>query len=128
MHMAHDLTTEAIRLAMGMQQLRAENASRNIALANTPGAQATRLDFGSSQGLLEQAATLSMQGADGLVETLETAGSRSAVSESLDASGTGIHLDDEVADMAGANLQYQALAESLSRHFGLMRLAITGRN
>lgn len=128
MSTGHDITTEAVRLAMSMHELRAETASKNIALANTPGAQATRLDFGSSQGLLEQAAALSVHDDDSLLGSLAAAGSSPVAGESLDAAGTGINLDEEVANMASANLEYQALTESLNRHFGLMRLAITGRN
>ena len=127
MSMGNDLTTEAIRLAMGMQELRAENASRNIALANTPDARATRLDFASTQGLLQRAAAPAAGDEDGLMNALSAAVLRPLASESVDADGT-VNLDAEVANMASANLEYQALTESLNRHFGLMRLAITGRN
>jgi len=123
----NDITTEAVRLAMSMNQLRAEYASQNIAKAGTPGAQATRADFGISQGLLEQAAQLSQSGESGLLEALTNAAAQPQSGEHLDAGGT-INLDEEVADMASANLKYQALTESLNRHFGLMHLAITGRN
>ena len=128
MSMGNDLTTEAIRLAMGMHELRAENASRNIASANTPGAHATRLDFASTQGLLERAAAPAPSDEDSLMNSLSVAASRPLASESVDADGTGVNLDAEVASMASANLEYQALTESLNRHFGLMHLAITGRN
>ena len=37
-------------------------------------------------------------------------------------------LDQLVADSVSAGMNYQALTESLSRHFGLMRLAINGRS
>ena len=128
MSMGHDITTEAVRLAMGMRESSAENASRNIALANTPGARATRLDFGSSQGLLEQAAALAPNNADGLLAALDVAGAQPDADVTHVTVGADINLDEEVADMATANLEYQALTESLNRHFGLMRLAITGRN
>jgi len=124
----NDITTEAIRLAMSMNQLRAEYASQNIAKAGTPGAQATRLDFGLSQGLLEQAVKASQSGETGLLEALTNAAAQPTSSEYLEAPGSAINLDEEVADMASANLKYQALTESLNRHFGLMHLAITGRN
>ena len=119
-----DLTTEAIRLALQMNQVRAEFASQNIARAATPGALATRLDFATSQGLLE-AAALSDGNADGLLRALA-----SAADEPMAATTTGspINLDEEVADMTTANLKFQSLTETLSRRFGLMRLAISGRN
>jgi len=124
----NDLTTEAVRLAMSMNQLRAEYASQNIAKASTPGAQATRLDFGFSQGLLEQATQVSSSGDTGLLDALANASAQPQSGERLDAPGSTINLDEEVADMVSANLKFQTLTESLNRHFGLMRLAITGRN
>jgi flagellar basal-body rod protein FlgB len=130
MSAGNDITTEAIRLAMSMNQMRAEYASQNISRSSTPGAQATHLDFASSQGLLEQAVSFSssseIQG--GLSEALALAASSLSSGEQATTSTAPIDLDEEVADMASANLKYQALTESLNRHFGLMRLATTGRN
>jgi flagellar basal-body rod protein FlgB len=121
--MSNDITTEAIRLALQMNQLRAEFASQNISRASTAGALATQLDFGASQGLLDAAA-----GAHG-----EAPGLAMAIADAADHAqprahaGAAINLDEEVADMTTANLKFQSLTESLSRRFGLMRLAITGR-
>lgn len=128
MSSGNDLTTEAIRLALGMQQIRAEVAGQNIARANTPGAQATRLDFGISQSLLSQAAAPGAGNDRALIDALSAAAGRSPHGQSLDAPGTPIQLDEQVADLSSASLNYQALSESLSRHFGLMRLAVTGKN
>lgn len=128
MIIGNDLTTEVVRLAMGMQQLRAEVSARNIASANTPGVTATRLDFGSSQSLLNSAIEASATGDGDLVQQLEAAQSRPLASESVDPVGSPIQLDEEVANMASASGQYQTLTEALNRHMGLMRLAITGRN
>jgi flagellar basal-body rod protein FlgB len=128
MSAGNDLTTQAVRLAMSMSQLRADFASQNIANASSPGAQATRVDFGRSQGLLEQAASASASNEQDLLVSLSEEASQPSTNKHLDAPGTAINLDEEVADMASANLKYQALTESLNRHFGLMRLAITGRN
>lgn len=128
MSAGNDITTEAIRLAMSMTQLRADLASQNIAKASTPGAQATRLDFGTSQGLLDQLAA-TPAGAEGdLLAALSDATGRPAAAEYHEAPGTAINLDEEVADMASASLRYQSLTESLNRQFGLMRLAISGKN
>jgi flagellar basal body rod protein FlgB len=124
--MSSDLTTEAVRLAMSMSQLQAEYASQNIGRAGTPDAHATRLDFSHSVGLLEQAAAGSAD-AERLLPALADAGAHPVSAEVLSVEA-GINLDEQVADMATANLKFQALAESLNRHFGLMRLAITGRN
>ncbi len=128
MSIGNDLTTEAVRMAMGMQQLRAEVAARNIASANTPGAVATRLDFGSSQGLLESAIQPASSDVPDVMRELEASRTRPLASESAEPEGVAIQLDEQVADMASASGQYQTLAEALNRHMGLMRLAITGRN
>jgi flagellar basal-body rod protein FlgB len=123
-----DITTEAVRLAMSMNQMRAEYASQNISKSNTPGAKAVHLDFAHTQGLLEQVASLSGVDKDSLLGALAEAASAPAFTEKSDAFSGAINLDEEVADMASANLKYQALTESLNRHFGLMRLAVAGRN
>jgi flagellar basal body rod protein FlgB len=81
-----------------------------------------------SQGLLEQAAQLSQSGDSTLLESLSAAAAQPQSGEFLEAPGSSINLDEEVADMASANLKYQALTESLNRHFGLMHLAISGRS
>jgi flagellar basal-body rod protein FlgB len=128
MSAGNDLTLQAVRLAMSMSQVRADFASQNIAQASTPGAQAVRVDFGRSQGLLEQAIGGANNNEQGLLVSLSEAALNPASSEHRDALGTAINLDEEVADMASANLKYTALTESLNRHFGLMRLAISGRN
>jgi flagellar basal body rod protein FlgB len=124
--MSNDLTTQAVRLAMSMSQVQAEYASRNIARASTPGAQALSPDFGGSLALLSQAAGAAPD-ADHVQAALAQAAQHPVTAEHV-AADAGIDLDEQVADMATANLKFQALAESLNRHFGLMRLAITGRN
>lgn len=126
--MSNDLTIESVRLALGMHQLRAETAAQNIARANVPGARVARLDFGASQALLAHAAG---QGADvdpALRQSLAAAANAVPHSVVPDLEGTPIQLDEQVADAASANLGYQALSEALSRHFGLIRLAIAGKN
>jgi flagellar basal-body rod protein FlgB len=121
-----DLTTQAVRLALGISQLRADVASRNIANASTPGAQAAHVDFARSQGLLEQAAA--GRGSEtSLLQARAEATARPGGVERLDAPGIAINLDEQVADMSTASLEFQSLTESLNRHFGLMRLAINGR-
>jgi flagellar basal-body rod protein FlgB len=122
-----DLTTQAVRLALGISQLRADVASRNIANATTPGAQAVRVDFASSQNLLERVASAPDGEQPSLLQALADAAAQPAGHERTDA-GVAINLDEQVADMATASTEFQALSESLNRHFGLMRLAIAGRN
>jgi flagellar basal-body rod protein FlgB len=125
--MSHpEITTEAVRLALGMHQLRAEYAGRNIANANVPGTQALRPDFAQTQRLLEEAAGVGSEDAFQVEQRLSA--HRASDSVSLQAGGMAKNqVDEEVADMVGASLAYQTLSQSLSRYFGLMRLAVTGR-
>jgi flagellar basal-body rod protein FlgB len=125
--MSHpEITTDAVRLALGMHQLRAEYASRNIANANVPGTQAVRPDFAQTQGLLEEAARVGSGNAFQVRQRLSA--HRTSDSVSLEASAIATNqVDEAVADMVGASLAYQTLTQSLSRYFGLMRLAVTGR-
>jgi len=118
--MTQELTIDAVRLALGMYQLRAQVAGLNIANAGTPSARASRIDFAQTRQALDSAA----QG-DGAklatgIEALSHA--RSAPTPQA------IQLDEEVAEMAAASAGYQTLTEALSRQFGLMRLAATGRS
>jgi flagellar basal-body rod protein FlgB len=124
--MANDITVEAVRLALGLQQLRAEVASSNIALANTPGHQVQRLEMGSAKALLRQAA---MPGVgQSLFDSLASLSSTDLASVVADPSAAAAQPDSQVAEMVAASLDYQSLAESLNRHFGLMRLAVSGRS
>ena len=125
--MSQDLTTQAVRLALGLNQLRAECASRNIAAASSPGGRTERLDFARSQGILAQVAADPADANGRLSQAIARAVHDPGVRTSDVASG-GINLDEQVADMASATLEFQALSESLNRHFGLMRLAISGRS
>jgi len=118
--MATEQTIDAVRLAMGMYQLRAHVASLNIANASTPGARAARVDFASAQAALHGAA----QGAEtSLAQAIADITHAAPVATDLP-----INLDEQVADMSAAGVGYQALGEALSRQFGLMRLAVTGRS
>lgn len=120
--MGSETTIEAVRLAMGIEELKARVASLNIANANRPDAQALRMDFAAAQAALTQAAGA---GDAGAALRQASADIRTAA-PSL--AGQPIQADEQIADMSAAGLHYQALSEALSRHFGLMRLAISGRS
>lgn len=123
--MSGDTTIEAVRLALGLQELQARVAGTNIANAGRPDAQALRIEFADAQAALQGAA----EGAGGELvaghlHALEASlGERTAVP-----SAEPINLDVQVAEMVSAGTNYQVLSEALSRQFGLMRLAIGGRN
>lgn len=116
--MATDTTIDAVRLALGLQELRARVASLNIANAGVPSAQTLRADFSSVQAGLDPAAD--PQRVDKAIDALADL--------TPEPTGDPIHLDAQVAELSSASADYQTLTEALSRKFGLMRLAITGRN
>lgn len=124
--MSDNSTIEAVRLALGMQELQARVASTNIANAGRPDAQALRIDFADAQRALEEAASEAM-GSGRLTDRLRdeeaSLGSLSPVRTT-----EPINLDGQVADMVTASASYQILSEALSRQFGLMRLAVSGRS
>lgn len=124
--MASDITVESVRLALGLQQMRAEVASSNIAHGNTPGHQVRRVDMAGALALLRQAAA---PGAGpGLFESLSSMSAADLASVVPDPSVAAAQPDSQVAEMVAASLDFQSLAESLNRHFGLMRLAVSGRS
>jgi len=125
--MSNDITTQAVRLALGLHELQARVASVNIANASKPDARAMRVDFASVQAALNDAANApagnEAQAMQQLQQALHTLPGLSATTTT-----SPIQSDEQVANMVTAGVSYQALSEALSRHFGLMRLAIAGRN
>lgn len=122
--MSSDITVDAVRLALGINETQARLASRNIAGANDPGASALRADFAQLQALLGEAA---QGGGPDLAERVRAAAASGAQTAQVAASGP-IQLDEQVADIVAASVNYQSLSEALSRHFGLLRLSIAGRS
>lgn len=123
--MATDITVDAVRMAMSLNALRAEVASWNIVNASAPDAPMFVIDHSATDALLGQAVQedsvqVRAQLADPSSPTM------AIVNEQYDAVRSS--LDELVADSVSAGLNYQALSESLSRHLGLMRLAISGRS
>ncbi|WP_210131298.1 flagellar basal body rod protein FlgB [Stenotrophomonas rhizophila] len=118
-------TLDAVRLSMGLQQLRAELASSNVARAGTPGARARTIDFAGLENLLAAYGEGRASPAD-LSAGLHALAALSPRDSSVEASSLG--LDTQVAEMSAASMNYQTLGEVLSRQFGLMRLAVTGRS
>lgn len=122
--MSAPTTVEAVRLALDLNELRARVAGSNIANASQPGATAQQVDFSQVEAALRNAAAAT----DGVEAGRWLATARDALGRVVpDSDGSAVQLDREVAEMAGASLQYQALTEALGRQFGLMRIAIAGR-
>src|SRR3989338_1900380 len=117
------LTLDAVQLARGLEHSRAKMAAHNIATANIPGSQAMRLNLAEPLAQLRAArgdATLFAQA----LQSLQ--GSDLQAYQHTYAVDAAPALDDEVAELSAASGRYQALADGVSRRFGLMQLAITG--
>jgi len=123
--MASELTVEAVRMALDMSKLRAEVTSWNIVNASVAGAPLFVVDSTAADAALQAAAggdpTTARRVFSGAIAQGPT-----VVNERYDVERPS--LDELVADSVVAGLDYQVLAESLGRHFGLMRLAISGRS
>jgi len=117
-----NLLVDAVALAMDVSRSQATAANLNIASANVSGGRLHRADFARAQGLLigMSHGELAM---DGAVRQLRAAGID--MRDAGEAQGD-VNLDDEVARMVEASGRYQALTDTLSRHFSLMSLALSG--
>lgn len=117
------LAVDAVRLAMNLEQLRARAAAQNIAMVNVPGAPVMRVDVAGAL-----AASRGSRHDDNLFAQNLEALARQDLDVYLQdiPASTPLALDAEVAEMSAASGRYQALAEGVSRQFGLMQLAIKG--
>jgi flagellar basal-body rod protein FlgB len=122
-----DLTTEALRLGMSMARVRAEVASANIANVDVPGFRTQRADFAQATGLLREAAEQPDIDGDNM-----QAMTPQVLGESVHAAGpelnAPVNLDEEVAELQTANVDFQSLSTVMSRRFALMQLAMAGRD
>ena len=119
-----DITTEAVRLGLDLAQVRAEVAGTNIARANLPGAALQRAVFADALDALGAAAR-GDRNAGARMQAISQQSLHNEIEQSLTADATS--LDDQVAELSTQGFAYRALTEGLSRHFGLMQLAISGK-
>lgn len=121
-----DLTLEAVRLGLDLNRLKMEVASANIAGADVPGARLERTDFSEALAALRDAA----QDPDGDSRRL-AAITPQVLRTHIESPGLttadAVVLDDQIAELSADSVTYRALATGLTRRFGLMQLAITGK-
>ena len=122
--MSVENTIDAVRLALSLHETRAHIASMNVANAGKPEATAMRADFAKVEAALRQAAHAGSESE--AARWLESANSELRAADPQ-RSFDPILLDEQMGDIATAGIEYQALTEALSRQFGLMRIAVTGR-
>lgn len=121
-----DLTLEAVRVGLDLNQLRMQVASTNIAKTDVPGARLERADFSAALTTLHDAAR-DPDGDPTRLETITPQTLRTSI-ESLGPSGANsVALDDQIAELNADSVTYRALATGLTRRFALMQLAIAGK-
>ncbi|WP_395688936.1 flagellar basal body rod protein FlgB [Caenimonas koreensis] len=114
------ITTTALGLALDAAALRHQAIASNIANHATEGYATQQVDFASQ---MEQARR--SLDSKGYIDAFSLAGVRVETTPALDSNGAPlkVHLDAQMADMAGNAVQYQALTRALSRHLSLLSLA-----
>lgn len=122
--MSSELTIDSVRLALSVQEMQARVASINVANATRPDARAMRADFSAVQAALEGAAQSSSSAAHAQLVRASSDLRELAPETTAEV----IQVDQQIGDMVAASTEYQSLSEALSRYFGLMRLAVTGRS
>jgi flagellar basal-body rod protein FlgB len=122
-----DLTTEALRLGISMARIRAEVASANIANVDVAGYRPVRADFAQATGLLHEAADQPDMDTQSLQAITPHSLGESVHVADPDLSAP-VNLDDEVAEMETASVDFQSLTTVMSRRFALMQLALAGRD
>lgn len=118
-----DHTIDAVRLALNLQELRARTASANVAGASRADAVAQRYDFATVEIALREASHAS----DDVTSTHWLRAADAALRELRPQGDGAIRIDEEIAELSAASVDFQTLTEALGRRFGLMRIAISGR-
>lgn len=110
-----DQTMAAIEYAMNALNLRAEVTANNVANAEVPDFQASRVSF---EDQLRRAldAKADRVGGPEIVGT----------GDPVDAIGNNVNIEDEVVEMMETNLLQQAMVEAFNFKVGLLRSAIGG--
>lgn len=122
-----DITTEAVRAGLAIEQLRMQVAGSNIAHAGIPGAAMERADFSHALATLEQAAQSPDAAAAHRLAGIDLGTLQGGV-ERLDPSGgTTVSLDDQVAELNIDSVRFKTLADGLARRFAMLQIAISGK-
>ena len=117
-----DFTIELSQWALSLERMRASVASENIANANITGTKKT-INF--------EAIVKSM---DSAIQSGNSDLARNVIAKDIeieqvasDSMFGGVLLDAEVTDLSASQGRYKVIADSLSKKFGLMTLAVKGR-
>lgn len=113
-------TSALLSLALDAAGMRQQAIAHNIANANTPGYQRVSVSFESRLAALSDStgkmATPSLASLGDYRPNFEYAASTDT--------GSGIALDQEMAQLSANTLHHQTLLKALTKHFSLMSIAI----
>lgn len=121
-----DLTLEAVRVGLDLNQVKMQIAASNIAKADAPGTRLERANFSDALAALHEA--WRDPGANpARLASITPQTLRTDVRPSGAAGANPVALDDEIAELNADSVAYRALATGLTRRFALMQLAIAGK-
>jgi flagellar basal-body rod protein FlgB len=113
----NDLTTQAIEWALNGLERRSEVISNNVANAEVPGFQGSRVDF---EGQLSAAL------AGGRIARMAEP-VVSGTGQAPGANGNNVRIEDELVGMMKNNLMKNAMVEAFNYKAGLLRMALRGQ-
>jgi flagellar basal-body rod protein FlgB len=111
-----DQTMAAIEYAMNALNLRAEVIANNVANAEVPDFQASRVSFEDQLRRAIRYAGTDRVGAPEIEGT----------GDPVDAIGNNVNIENEVVEMMETNLLQQAMVEAFNFKVGLLRSAVRG--
>lgn len=115
MHLIDPATLQLVSKSLDASALRHQAIAQNIANASVPGAKAVRVQFeellGSLRAELDAGHSIKAEA----VPTARLV---------TDASEHPISLDQEMAALSSNSMQYQALLRAMSRHLGILSVAL----
>jgi flagellar basal-body rod protein FlgB len=110
-----DGTMAALEVALHGVSERQRVTAHNVANINTPGFQASRVEF---EGALAEALDSGHGIAGDLVTTART-------NDRMDVRGNNVSLEREQRELITSNLQYEALVNALNFRFSALRTAVS---
>lgn len=108
-----DRTTQAVEWALKAQSERQRVVAHNISNVNTPGFQASKLDF-------ETSLADALRNRNGGIARAE----RSATNDGVGLNGNNVNLEKELEALDKSNIHYEALTTALTSKFNQLRTAI----
>lgn len=115
MHLIDPATLQLVSKSLDANSLRHQAIAQNIANASVPGAKAVRVQFEELLGPLRAELDAGHSIKADAIPTARLI---------TDAGDHPISLDEEMAALSSNSMQYQALLRAMSRHLGILSVAL----